>query len=228
MYFNKWLKLTIGFTFLLVIIRIAVSNSLNYIFLPWNLLLAFIPLWISNKKLQVPNYSQTIFNIDKRLYALFWFSIWLLFLPNAPYIITDLLHLKARNPIPFYFDIVLLFMSAMCGLVFFFVTVQQVEKWWQYNLPKWSINWFYSLAFGLCSFGIYLGRYGRFNSWNILTKPQLLLQEVGERIIFPFEHPRTWAVTLLFSIMLFLFYQVAKNWNQINQNISETKNHYKQ
>jgi uncharacterized membrane protein len=226
MYFSKWLKLSVGFTFLLVIIRIALSNTLNFIFLPWNLLLAFIPLWISSKKIQVINNSNTIYNTSKRLIALYWFSIWLLFLPNAPYIITDLLHLKARNPIPLYFDIVLLFMNAICGLVFFFVTVQQVEKWWLFNLPKWSINWFYFLAFGLCSFGIYLGRYGRFNSWHLITKPQALFQEIAKRFIFPFEHPQTWAVTLLYSVMLFLLYQVMKNWNQITKIDAQTKIHY--
>ncbi len=225
MYFNKWLKLTIGFTFLLIVIRIAISNSLSYIFLPWNLFLAFIPMWISSSKFNFTN--NKLCSSKKKFYSIIWFCLWLLFLPNAPYIITDLAHLNERPPIPFYFDIVLLFMNAISGLVFFFITVQQTEKWWLYILPKWSINWFYVLAFGLCSFGIYLGRYGRFNSWNILTSPELLFQEIVDRIIFPFEHPRTWAITLLYSTMLFLLYQLVKHWKQIIQTDTPIKNHYK-
>jgi uncharacterized membrane protein len=226
MYFNKWLKLTVAFTFLLIVIRIAISNSLSYIFLPWNLFLAFVPLWISCAKLKIPAIKYTIFDTGKKIFSLGWFCLWLLFLPNAPYIITDLAHLHERPPIPYYFDIVLVFMNALSGLVFFFITVQQTEKWWVFTFPKWNIYWFYSLAFGLCSFGIYLGRYGRFNSWNIITNPQYLLAEIGERIIFPFEHPRTWAVTILYSIMLFLFYQLMKNWNHIIKTDIEAKNHY--
>jgi uncharacterized membrane protein len=121
------------------------------------------------------------------------------------------MHLHQREPIPFYFDIVLVTMSVLNGLVFFFISVYNAEQWWRVFCKKWNITWFYLMAFGLCSFGIYLGRYGRFNSWNVFTKPQLLLQEVVDRFLFPLEHPRTWAVTLLFSVMLFLFYQLGKN-----------------
>jgi uncharacterized membrane protein len=229
MYFKKYLKLSIGFTLLLLVIRIAVSNRLHYIFLPWNLFLAFIPLWISTNRFQInktPSTSNVIsyFNqlnqwyIFKKLNQLkltigdsFWFITWLLFLPNAPYIITDLTHLTERAPIPYYFDIVLLFMSAANGLIFFFVSVSQVENWWRHQFSKSTLGWFYFIAFGLCSFGIYLGRYGRFNSWNVLTNPTSLLSEILDRIVMPFEHPRTWAVTFLFTVMLYLLYMVAKN-----------------
>jgi uncharacterized membrane protein len=206
MYFKHYFRLTLLFTFLLLLIRIIISNKLSYIFLPWNVLLAYIPWAISNKYLTPKAKPQ------HKFVQLFIFMLWLLFLPNAPYIITDLMHLRERLPIPFYYDIVLVFMSALSGLVFFYLSVAQVELWWCHSLPKYHINWFYSLAFGLCSFGIYLGRYGRFNSWNILTRPQLLFNEIADRFLFPFHHPRTWAVTILYSVMLFLFYQMAKNY----------------
>jgi uncharacterized membrane protein len=206
MYFKKYLQLSILFTLLLLLVRIVVSNSLNYIFLPWNLLLAYVPLWISQKKLSTP--SANGFSIMQQVY----FAAWLLFLPNAPYIITDLVHLKARTPIPFYFDIVLVFMSAINGWIFFYATVAQVEDWWRKTIGDKAIVWFYFLAFGLCSFGIYLGRFGRFNSWNIITKPKLLFSEIIDRILLPLEHPQTWAVTILFSAMLFLLYQLLRHY----------------
>jgi uncharacterized membrane protein len=215
MYFNKYLKLTIAFCLLLELIRIAVSNSLHYIFLPWNLLLAYVPLWISSTKLKPsapPPYSQNrVWRLIKKWELVCWIVIWFIFLPNAPYIITDAIHLKERNPVPFYFDIVLVFIYAVNGLVFFFVSVAQVEKFWRKSFPEISVNLFFLVAFGGCSFGIYLGRYGRFNSWNIVTDPWDLFNLITERILFPFEHPQTWAVTLLFSIMLFLLYQLSKN-----------------
>ncbi len=229
MYFNKYLKLSVGFTLLLLMVRIAVSNRLHYIFLPWNLCLAFIPLWISTHKLQVTKRNDSTIRLPyfnkfkqwvvfKKISQLkmtigdsIWFVAWLLFLPNAPYIITDLTHLTERAPIPYYFDIVLVFMSAVNGLIFFFVSVAQVEHWWYNQFSKTTVGWFYFIAFGLCSFGIYLGRYGRFNSWNVVTNPSTLVSEILERIVMPFEHPRTWAVTFLFTIMLFLLYKLVKH-----------------
>jgi uncharacterized membrane protein len=206
MYFKKYLRLSVLFTLILMLARIVVSDSFHYIFLPWNLFLAYIPLWISHK--QLSNTATKRLGLMQHLF----FAVWLLFLPNAPYIITDLIHLKERSPIPFYFDIVLVFTTAVNGLIFFYVSVAQVEQWWRKNFGNNTIGWYYFLAFGLCSFGIYLGRFGRFNSWNIITKPKVLFGEIVDRILLPFEHPQTWAVTILFSSMLFLLYQLFKNY----------------
>jgi uncharacterized membrane protein len=214
MYFNRYLKLSIGFCLLLELIRIAVSNSLHYIFLPWNLLLAYVPLWISSKKF-VPQTNSPVnrkgvsrfFHVWKHF---FWIAAWFIFLPNAPYLITDLIHLKERHPVPFYFDTVLVFLYAVNGLIFFFVSVSQGEQYWRKKIPSISVNWFFLGAFGGCSFGIYLGRFGRFNSWNVVTDPLDLFYQIADRFLFPLEHPQTWAVTLLFSILLFLLYQLSK------------------
>ncbi len=236
MYFKRYVLLYTAFAIALILVRMAISNSLKYVFLPWNLLLAIIPLFISNtffvqpktyfKTIQLPIKNKLIITflnfVNKKTKLLntviccLIFCIWLLFLPNAPYIITDMLHLKERAPIPLYFDITLVFVFASLGLVFFIASVMQMENYWQKHF-KLSVILFYVLAFGLCSFGIYLGRFGRFNSWNIINNPFDLLYQIADRFIYPLQHPRTWAVTLLYSCLLFFVYKIIQQGYLINE-----------
>jgi uncharacterized membrane protein len=58
----------------------------------------------------------------------------------------------------------------------------------------------------LGSFGIYLGRYLRWNSWDIINKPFQLMYDIGDRLINPFSHSRTWGMTLLFGLFLNILY----------------------
>lgn len=106
MSFSKRIIIPIGFTLFLLAIRIVLTGELVYIFLSWNLFLAWIPFAI----------SQELIGARNRWNIFFLTAIWLLFLPNAPYIITDFLHLNQRPPIPYWFDILLLFSAALNGL----------------------------------------------------------------------------------------------------------------
>jgi uncharacterized membrane protein len=58
----------------------------------------------------------------------------------------------------------------------------------------------------LGSFGVYLGRYLRWNSWDIITEPFRLFYDIADRIINPFEHPRTWGMTLFMGLFLTIIY----------------------
>jgi uncharacterized membrane protein len=234
MYFKKYVQMYVVFAIVLILIRMAISNSFKYAFLPWNLLLAYVPLFITttfckdNTTVTLQNKTSLSQKLKATLLAFLplkklsivrnfiVFCIWLLFLPNAPYIITDMLHLKERLPIPYFFDITLVFIYASLGLVFFITSVLQMENYWRKHF-KYSIIIFYLLAFGLCSFGIYLGRFGRFNSWNVINNPVDLLLQIADRFIYPLQHPRTWAVTLLYSCLLFFMYKIIQQGLQYNK-----------
>src|SRR4051812_31658055 len=109
--------ITIGFTISLLLFRIFYSGSVMYIFFGWNLFLAAVPLMINTYLFKVKNKNTQ------------WllFALWLLFFPNSLYIITDLVHLKERYPVPLWFDTILVFSAAINGLIIAFLSLQQTE-----------------------------------------------------------------------------------------------------
>ena len=62
----------------------------------------------------------------------------------------------------------------------------------------------------LGSFGVYLGRFLRWNSWDIISNPFQLLISIGHRIVSPFDHVQTWGITLVFTAFFYLLYITIK------------------
>ena len=118
MIFNKKIIIPLTFSLTLLFVRIILTGHLTYAFLAWNLFLAWIPFMISQKLSTEKN----------RWKILLLFSTWLLFLPNAPYIITDFLHLRQRPPVPYWYDILLMFSAALNGLLLGLASLLIVEK----------------------------------------------------------------------------------------------------
>jgi uncharacterized membrane protein len=194
----------IGFTYLLLVLRIMITGELTYIFLAWNLFLAWIPFVISNKFKEAQNWS--------RWKIFFVIMAWILFLPNAPYIITDFLHLKYRAPVPYWFDILLLFSAAFNGLLLGLISLQKTEQFLseKYGSRKAAILVF--AAFFLCAFGIYIGRFLRWNSWDIIINPVELAEDISARLLNPFDNIKTWSVTILFGTFMYVIYFSVKNF----------------
>lgn len=191
------LILSIIGNFGMVVARVIYTYDLYYGFLLWNLFLAAVPLMISNRIYRKHrNYGLGIFLL---------LFLWLLFLPNAPYIITDLVHLYHRPPVPFWFDMCLVLLSAFNGLVLGFVSISQIEKIIRmYQLGRY-INIMRILIFFAMSYGVYLGRYLRFNSWDAFTKPIQLIKGINETIDI---HTAGFVFTFTFVIyILYSFYQ---------------------
>ena len=187
------------FVALLLVLRIGYANNIRYVFLLWNLFLAWIPFQFS--------VMLTAHQPKNRWYKYFLLSCWLLFFPNALYIITDLIHLEdSRGDVPVWFDAVLLFTSSVAGLIMAFVSLYQVEMYLQQNINKKHVSSFVLLALFLGSFGVYIGRFLRWNSWDIVTNPLSLLMEIAARIAMPFQHYHTWAVTVLLTGLFSLLY----------------------
>lgn len=180
--------------------RVYYSGYGTYIFLIWNLFLAILPYIISTFFLLYYRKINSIFLTAVIL------SAWLLIFPNAPYIVTDFFHLEPRVAVPYWFDLGLILSFAWNGLMLGFISLYDVQtalgrrfgafKGWAFAI--------FSLVLG--SFGIYLGRYERFNSWDILTNPVSLFIDIADRFIHPFSHPRTMLMTLLFSVVLIFGY----------------------
>ena len=196
------LMLSSALSILLSLARIWYSDTRHYLFLNWNLVLAWMPLWL----------AFLLWRLDRRrgrrrlLMMTLVFVGWLLFLPNSPYIVSDLMHLNPRDNVPLWYDAIMLFSFAWNGLILGFVSlwiVQQLAARWFGPVVGWVLV---MLTLGATGFGIYLGRFGRWNSWDVLVDPLGLIKQVMEYLLNPFDYPRTLGVTLLFGGFLFVAY----------------------
>ena len=196
------LALLTGFCFFIEVVRIMITFNINYIFLPWNLILAWIPLWMAVRISEESHPGKQI------LYLL----AWLLFFPNAPYIITDLLHLKPRDNFPFWYDSLLLFAYAFTGLTLGIFSALQVFKKLKALFTQWQARAFILMAMMISGYGIYLGRFLRYNSWDILSDPFQITGDTLNRLIHPMSYPRTYGVTLMAGILLMLVFSVFESF----------------
>lgn len=172
----------------------------NFIFLIWNLFLAWIPYWVAMSLNWVGKRTSSSIIVGLIL------IIWLLFFPNAPYIITDFLHLKHRPPVPLWYDLSLLFAFAWTGLILGFLSLMEVQQFLQKrysNHLAWTVT---VLSLLLCGFGIFIGRFQRWNSWDVITNPIGLVQDLFGIISNPFAHGGTLGLAVVLSSMLILGY----------------------
>jgi uncharacterized membrane protein len=190
----------LGWCAALLVLRVVRSGSYTFVFLTWNLFLAAVPF-------AAAALLETL-NRRRGWLPLQWgaFLLWLLFLPNAPYIITDLMHLKARPPVPLWYDVLLLISCAGTGLLFGYASVLMVQRVVERRFRRVT-GWVVAVStLVLSAYGIYLGRFLRFNSWEAITDPLPLFSDMLAHLTDPMQHPRTLAVTVLFGIALTLGY----------------------
>lgn len=192
----KWLAPSLIFSCLLITGRVVYTGHFTFLFLLWNLFLAAVPLYLGNKLQTVPN------KYIGWLYA----ALWLLFFPNAMYIVTDLFHLKQRNDIPLWYDLLTLLSSALNGIIMGFLSLRKVEKWMLGFISRKHLSAIIFSLLLLCGYGIYLGRYERWNSWDIVAQPTSLLYHMGHHIIHPFRNIDIWILSTAFAIWMYLLY----------------------
>lgn len=157
-------------------------DVLNYStsFMTWNLFLAFIPLVL----------SIWLFRISQSRSLLWWgiLGIFIAFLPNAPYVLTDIIHLItlirydhsvwtiALVLIPQYLIFIL------SGLEAYVISLINMGYYChKLGLGKYIIG-VELITHALCALGIYLGRFQRFNSWDILTSPDYLMRSIVDNL----------------------------------------------
>ena len=197
------LAASLTLSILLVIGRVLLTGHLMFLFLIWNLFLAVIPFALSTMLGTAKGPLRARMLVPAG-------AAWLLFFPNAPYILTDLFHLDARPGVPLWYDLALILSCAWNGLMLAYASLSDMQQLVQQRLG-FGAGWaFATLALLLSSFGIYLGRYLRFNSWDVLTNPLTLFFDIVNRILHPFSFPGTWGVTLVFGVFLLIGYGTVR------------------
>lgn len=181
--------------------RVHQSHSLMYVFLVWNLFLAWVP------------YAGSLWMLATwRRHPRDWWrlvvpgALWLIFFPNAPYIITDFIHLRPIAPVPLWYDIGLLASFAWAGCFLAVASLHGMQAIVKSSLGAVA-GWLFVLAVvGLSGLGIYLGRFLRWNSWDLLLAPRGVLADVAAILADPLGQPRPLGVSCIFAAFLFVCY----------------------
>lgn len=178
------------------------GNWWFFMMLTWNLALAWFPLGV----VLVLRDLRTAGFTSRWLLGT-GLALWLAFLPNAPYIITDLFHIRHIDEPLLWFDTMTLFLFAQTGLLAGLYSILIVHRLLR-PLIGAGFSWVLILSSQLLSgFGIYLGRFGRWNSWDVLTSPSSL----GSAIARSYHDHLSLKLTLAYGWVLFVVY-VAFYW----------------
>ena len=172
----------------------------GFFFLNWNLLLAFVPWALTSISFIRPKIQQSVLGVAALL------IFWLLFFPNAPYIITDLFHLRVLRAMPVWYDTLMILSYAWTGILFGFFSLWDIERILGRKLPQAVVTVLSGFLLFVGSFGIYIGRFLRWNTWDFFTNTSEVLTDIGDRFTNPFEHRTTWGVTLFLGLFLNIVY----------------------
>ena len=209
---QQWLMISCGFSCLLLCARIFITGDLTYLFLVWNLFLAFIPFAISEWLLTLERFAQR-----KRKLAIVLF-VWLLFIPNSFYILTDLFHLDKFDSAPKWFDLLLIFSFAWNGIVLGIVSIRRTEVIIESISGRRFSLFLIFIVMWLNAFGIYIGRYLRFNSWDIIAQPFSLFKEMFEVLFHPLRNKMEWGMIAVYAVFMTVLYitikKLAENFHE--------------
>lgn len=192
------------FSIAMVAARIVHTREWLFITMIWNLFLAYLP-YVFSKII-----SNRADRLNNKWHFILIIIAWLLFIPNSFYIITDLFHLKERPIIPFWFDLALLFSFAWNGLILGVLSIRHIEKLIEQRLSLKSELFFIYPVMFLNALGIFIGRYWRFNSWDVVTNPLALAHDMVGLLIHPVHYRFDWSMIVCFSVLMTLLYITLK------------------
>lgn len=192
----------------MVAVRVAYTGSEAFLNLPWNLFLAWVPFVLA-----LLVYDQAGRGArGLRLLALG--GLWLLFFPNAPYLVTDFKYVGWYDEAPWWYDVTLLSAGACAGLALGFASLYLMHavarRLWGAAKAWLGVG----VVLVLGSVGVFLGRFQRWNSWDVFTDPAPLFAQLARGVVNPLDYPHEIAATTVFAAFLgatyLVFYTFAR------------------
>ena len=150
----------------------------------------------------------------KRRYLYPAILCWLLLLPNAPYLITDFLHLKKEGGVPVWFDVLLLISFTLNGLLFGLASMKNMYNILTIKFSRFAASVSMSLTCLLCGFGMYVGRFLRYNSWDILNRPINLTADIFDSLFSADTYRAAWGITFGFGMLMYLLFSLYNSDNE--------------
>jgi uncharacterized membrane protein len=198
------------FTLAMLAARMAYTGTRGHGWLAWNLFLAWIPF-----ALALLLYA--LARAGAPLRALVPFGLlWLVFFPNAPYLVTDLKHIGPGGRVPVLYDVLLLSAAAWTGLLLGLTSlflVHMVVRRLVGAVNAWALV---VAVLALSSFGIYLGRVQRWNSWDVVANPVPLGAQLLQGLAHPIDYPRPLGLTVLLTSLLLTSYLVLYSFARLS------------
>ncbi|MFN0204631.1 MAG: DUF1361 domain-containing protein [Bacteroidia bacterium] len=196
LYFHLFMLMGVS----MVSIRVAYTGTHSFLFFIWNLFLAYLPFLITSflqKREVIKGNSLSFYSL---------FSLWFLFLPNALYLLTDLKHIRPSPHFLFWYDLLIFIIFALSGFALALISLFQMHNLMEKRIGK-TFTWigivFVCFANG---FGVYLGRFLRWNSWDVFTNPLHLASQISKHFLFPHLYWKAWFITISFGLLFFLVY----------------------
>jgi uncharacterized membrane protein len=185
-------------------LRVLLHQRLHFLFLPWNLFLAWLPLL----------FALTALHLGRLRGWRSWkpwlaAAAWLVFFPNAPYIFTDLIHLRPTGDHRFWLDLIMILLFAWPGFVVGCLSLRMLHAEVSTRLGFLTGWLFAGATCGLAGIGVYIGRFLRWNSWDILVNPVGLGFDLLGFVGHPATHP-AYRFSVLFGVLLFLGYATLR------------------
>lgn len=203
---NSILALFTIYSLSLLLLRAKLTNTTFQFYLVWNLFLAFVPYFFIS-------YLKTHISIQKSKFkTLSLLFLWLLFLPNSFYILTDLIHLSQSSNHLFWFDVVVISSYALIGFTLGITSLIEFETIIKSYTSTLITNLIMPVICFLCGIGIYLGRILRYNSWDIMSNPLKLFQD----IIISLLSADSLLFSLYFGGYIYLIHFLKKIYSTIN------------
>jgi uncharacterized membrane protein len=165
--------------------------------LVWNLFLAWIPYGFAVIARTEDARSQT-----GRFTLFVLGSVWLVFFPNAPYLLTDLKHYLYQEKLNWWYDLGVYLAFALTGC---FLAVASLEAMQIVIARRFGViaSWLFAFgAIALSGVGVYLGRFIRLNSWDLILRPHVVLSSLNNHVLDP--HPRSVGVSVMFALILLM------------------------
>jgi uncharacterized membrane protein len=190
------------------------TGDTYYRFLVWNLFLAWLPLAFALAAYVLARGSRGPGVVVLGV-------LWLLFFPNAPYMLTDFIHLDDSPAAPLWYDALMLASFAWTALVLGFASLYLMQMIWSRAAGP-AISWLGVLAsLALASFGVYLGRFLGFNSWDALVRPRVVADVIRHDLENPFQHPRLFASLFALTASLTVAYAILYSFAGVRMELGE-------
>jgi uncharacterized membrane protein len=211
---SNGLPVLAGLTLVCMFVLLARPPGLDswraYYFLTWNLFLAWVPYFfavaadLANRGLPRAWPLPVILG-----------GLWLAFLPNAPYILTDFVHLRREPTVSRHYDAVLIGTFAFTGCLIGAMSLRIMQSLVE-RRAGWRGGWAFVVTIvGLSGIGIYMGRVLRWNSWYIFTRPREIIDALADALLEPLNHPRAMTLSIMLAVFLlgsYILFYLASTW----------------